>query len=351
MSEAGYRESLGTRLARRSLTIPTVFLAAALGWITLPAWLPVCLLVDLLRPARLRTTRFALFGLGYLSYEVAGLLASLGIWLGWGPWRRAPQHHYLDRNHRLQAWWAGGLFRAATRILSLEVHLDEAPADDRPLLVFVRHASMVDSLLPAALVSARAGTQLRYVLKRELLLDPCLDVVGQRLPNAFVKRGSTSPEQELEAVRALARDLGPGEGVAIFPEGTRFTPEKRERALERIAASGDPERLERARGLRRVLPPRSGGPLAVIAEAPEADVFFLAHRGFDGAASVSDLLAGRLIGRRIDVRSWRVPICELPTSPREQLRWLDEQWAILDQWVDEGPAAFASSAANEKETS
>ena len=37
-------------------------------------------------------------------------------------------------------------------------------------------------------VSRRYHLRLRYVLKRELLWDPCLDIVGQRVPNIFVDR-------------------------------------------------------------------------------------------------------------------------------------------------------------------
>jgi 1-acyl-sn-glycerol-3-phosphate acyltransferase len=86
------------------------------------------------------------------------------------------------------------------------------------VIVLMRHASLADSLLPAVLLGTR-GLRLRYVLKRELLWDPCLDVVGQRLPNAFIRRGSGESDAEIDAIRALGRDLGDDEGVLIYPEG------------------------------------------------------------------------------------------------------------------------------------
>jgi hypothetical protein len=85
-----------------------------------------------------------------------------------------------------------------------------------PAIVLIRHASIVDNLLPAALVARPHGIRLRYVLKSELLADPCLDIAGRRRPNDFVRRG-TGEAQELERVRALADGLGPGDGVLVYP--------------------------------------------------------------------------------------------------------------------------------------
>jgi len=38
------------------------------------------------------------------------------------------------------------------------------------------------------------------VLKRELLADPCLDIVGNRLPNHFLDRHATDSGPELAAL-------------------------------------------------------------------------------------------------------------------------------------------------------
>jgi hypothetical protein len=179
-------------------------------------------------------------------------------------------------------------------------------------------------------------------MKRELLLDPCLDVVGQRLPNVFVARGSGEPEREEAAIRALAQGLGPGEGMVIFPEGTRFTPARRERALERLEAGRAAERSERLRGLRHLLPPRPGGPLALLGAAPGADVLVLGHVGLEGLAGVSDLLSGALVGRTIRVRFWRHAAAAVPRDSGAALAWLDERWLELDGWVDARLAAEAA---------
>jgi len=71
------------------------------------------------------------------------------------------------------------------------------------LLMVCRHASRADSLVSAWVVTIGAGMHPRYVLKRELLADPCLDVVGNRLPNHFGDRGAADSATELVADRAV----------------------------------------------------------------------------------------------------------------------------------------------------
>ena len=82
-----------------------------------------------------------------------------------------------------------------------------------------------------------------------------------------------------------------------------------------------------------VLPPRSRGPLAVLDAARSADVIFLAHRGFDGAVGALDLLRGVLIGRAIELKTWRVRRADVPREREACLAWLDTEWARVDAWI------------------
>jgi len=321
-------------LARRLVTIPTVLLLAAASVLLAPLWIPGLAIADALRPARRGAALRAGAMLAVLlQCEAAGLLASFALWVA-HPGGRA-RERYLARNLALQRAWATALFGAARRIygMGLDVEGEQAVAPG-PILLLPRHASVADTLLPEVLVGAPHGIRLRYVLKRELLADPCLDVVGNRLPNVFVRRGSEDSAHEIAAVAALASGLGRDEGVLIYPEGTRFSAAKRRRVLERLRAAGDAERLAYAERLRQLLPPRRGGPLALLEAAPAADVVFCAHTGLEGAASLADLWRGDLVGSRVRVRFWRVPRAEVPAERSARARWLDAWWERLDAWVD-----------------
>jgi 1-acyl-sn-glycerol-3-phosphate acyltransferase len=173
------------------------------------------------------------------------------------------------------------------------------------------------------------------VLKHELLWDPSLDLVGHRIPNAFVRRGSGDSAREAARVAALADDLGPRDAVVLYPEGTRFSPARRDRALEALARE-DPARHARVQSLRSVLPVRPGGVLALLARAPAADVLFCVHRGWEATASLGALVRGAMRGARVDVLLWRVPAAEVPREPEAALRWLDAQWARADAWLAAG---------------
>ena len=320
-----------TRLLRRTLTVGAYALAFATLAGLAPALLAVALLADLAAGSRLALVRAYLMTLVYLGYELVGVAVAAALWLRGGGAER-----FLDGNYRLQWWWAGGLFDATRALFGLRVEVTGAASvTPGPTLVFARHVSVADTLLAAALLSRPHGARLRYVLKRELLWDPCLDIVGHRLPNAFVRRGARDTAGDVAAVRGLAEGLGPRDGVLIFPEGTRATPALRQRALARIEAApgATPEQIERARGLVHLLPPRLEGALALLEAAPEADVVFLAHAGFDGVRTLADLRRGALVGRLVRVHLWRRPRAEVPADREGRERWLAAQWQAMDDWI------------------
>ena len=332
-------ETALARWARRAITIPGYTIAATLAIAVLPLSVPLVLAHDALRRNRWSGVRSLLALTHYLVGEALGILASGALWVAAlvAPSREAAW------NFRLQCWWASWLYGGTRLLYGLEMHVrGEAAVRNGPMLLLMRHASVIDTLLPAVLVSSRTGVQLRTVMKRELLWDPCLDLVGQRLRNAFVRRGQGGSEAEVERVREVARDIGPREGVLLFPEGTRFTPQKRQQVLARLSESAEPKHLERARSLQHVLPPRLGGVLALLEEAPGVDVVFCVHTGFECLRTLNDLWNGELVGRTIDVEFWRVRAEMIPIERAARIDWIFEQWARVDAWLDAHAAGAAT---------
>jgi 1-acyl-sn-glycerol-3-phosphate acyltransferase len=277
------------------------------------------------------------FLLLYFTFEVAGILASLVLWLIGGPWISRNREQYLRRNFKLQCWWARVLAGGAFRIFSLRLEVEGLEDyTNRPILLFTRHVSTADTVLPALLISIPQRVILRYVIKRELLADPCLDIVGNRLPNYFVRRGSGQTEREIQAIGRLMQDLTPRHGVLMYPEGSRFTTRKRERILQRLEASGDREAFERARSMALVLPPRLPGSLALLENNPGADAVFCIHTGFESTMSMAELWRGNLVGKRVRVKFWSVPFEQIPEGREALSRWMWEQWTVanhcLERW-------------------
>jgi 1-acyl-sn-glycerol-3-phosphate acyltransferase len=325
------------------------FLLAALVVGLLPLWLGIALAFDIVRKLRHGTpfavSRIITFGAVYLLGEVLGVIALALSWLLAGVGRgRRPR--LLSLTYAIQRAWVGLLLGTVKLVYGMRIALEGedtlGPAPGGPLIVLMQHTSLVDTLLPTTYLTARRGLKLRWVLKRELLVDPSLDIAGLRLPNAFVGRDGSDTDKALAMVRALATELPSDEGVLIYPEGTRFTATKRLRALERLSQS--PDLQARAARLKRVLPPRLGGPLALLETATDADVLFIAHVGFEGLSSVGAVLSGDLVGRTIRLHLRRVPRSSLPTDRAALIEWLWTEWEAVDAWVDAQASAHKPKA-------
>jgi 1-acyl-sn-glycerol-3-phosphate acyltransferase len=222
----------------------------------------------------------------------------------------------------LQQWWASAILWVASRLLGLDIQIENAEAAlPGPTVLLMRHASILDTLLPSVYVQGPAQWRVRYILKQELLFDPCLDIVGNALPNYFVDRTGDRP-REFEGIRALVKDLG-DDGVLIYPEGTRFSEEKLARARKRVQGQA-PELAPAAESLTHALPPHPGGVLTLLDALPEVDCALFAHRGLEGLQKVKDVFSGAVIGSRVRGKVWRVRRSEIPATDEERMQRQDD---------------------------
>lgn len=295
---------------------------------TWPVWAVGSILFDAVRRKwRLPTLRLLAFALAWAWIELAGLVAALLFFLS-GQGKNLRVHFGLQRS------WAGALMSALRATVGIRVVVENPEAlRPGPTLVFSRHASLADSLVSAYAMGNVAGLQPRYVLKRELMADPCLDIVGHRLPNYFLDRGTNNQSEELRGIAQLGHDLGPNDVAVIFVEGTRANSKKRAKILESMAERS-PERAARLAGIKHLLPPKPAGALALLEAAPHADVVIAGHTGFDGLDTFGGMLKRLEVGAGA-ARMWfvRIPRVDVPTDG--VIEWLDEQWLALDRAVAE----------------
>lgn len=324
---------LGPTVGRRIRSVPAVLVGFVVVAPLLIVALPVIALFDLVRgKPSLPRARFAVFAIWYLAWEVAAVGASAALWVATG-FGRAVDRPWSKRAHsRLQARWVSSILGVAQSVLGLRLEVDGAEhLADGPLIVLCRHASMVDTLVPAKILFDH-GLGVRYVLKEELLWDPALDIIGHRLPNYFIDRSSPDMAAEIDGIQALAAGAGPDEAVVLFPEGTRWSPSKRRRAIEHLREN-DATLARRAEHLEWTMPPRPGGTLALLAGLPAADVVIVRHTGLEGLAGPKEALRLLPLRRPVQVSITRIARADVPRDPQAQRAWLLDRWDEVDAWV------------------
>jgi len=319
---------------RRLITVPVVFIAWSLSLLLSPLLFVAALLVDWWRVFRSQATpvawRMVAMLLAYLTGEVFAVLGAFVLWLLSGFGTARPR--LVRMSYKLQLGWGNLLWESARLIFRLRLETEGLElARPGPILILSRHASIIDNVLPFQLFSRAHGMTLRYVIKKELLMDPALDIAGSWLPNHFVDRASKDPEAELKALRLLGSGMTENDGLLIFPEGTRFTEEKQKRALVSLAKK-NPRFHRHVAGLRHLMPPHPGGALALL-EASSADVVLVAHHGFDGFAQIRDIWGGGIVGKVVRVKLTRIPFSEIPEGRGHRTEWLFKVWQGMDDWL------------------
>ncbi len=319
-------------LPRRVLTVTVVWLLALLALVLSPVLVLAAVVIDLATRRRgWPTLRLVAFIGAFLWIEVAAELIVLWSWLV----HPFVKKTWTERNHQLMHWWGGLLYFAADRIVGLRIEV-EGPDElgPGPLLVFSQHVSIVDAIAPVHVLGTRRGWYLRYVLTRGLRFVPSMDIVAHRIPNHFVARGASDNAEGLATMRVLVTDMEADECAVIFPGGALFTPAVLARAVEKLTEVESPQ-AAKAATYRHVLPPRPGGVQAFFDGAPDAAVLIVGHTGFEPVASLKKLWRVLPLREPVQLRMWRHDRSEVPDDPDARLAWVYDQWAVMDEWIDE----------------
>ncbi|MCH1513434.1 MAG: 1-acyl-sn-glycerol-3-phosphate acyltransferase [Acidimicrobiales bacterium] len=270
----------------------------------------------------------------YLIMECFGVLVASVLWVstfgGYFVKARWSQHTH----GRVQYVWTSSiLFGVRVFLGGHVIYPNCSDLQYGPFIIVAQHRSFFDATIPSVLTGMAGGDViLRHILKSDLLISPSLDMFGHRLPNYFVTRNSGNPEKELESIQSLSQNLG-NDACVIFPEGTFYSIKRFDKALSHIRKT-EPDRLTRVQGLQHVLPIHPGGLQALIQAAPEADLVFIGHRGFEAFGSFQEILQNIPFLTPVHIYINRVSNTEIPTDEDQRLKFLDEKWLDIDRWND-----------------
>lgn len=316
-------------IVRRIISVPAVLIVATLLWSSLPLWLPILWITDKITG---RSYWRALFFLTWFTLmDAVGLLL---LFLSWLTLPIVGQAGLQRQTLAIQRLWAAGVWQGAVIAFRASIKVSGADAIlPMPAVILPRHTSLADTMLAQLVIQKPYKTLLRYVLKQELLWEPCLDIAGNRLPNVFVKRNSGHVEHELGQISQGVSDLGRDEGVLIYPEGTRFNPKLAANIKRKMEGKIDPHGPIAT--LENVLPAKQAGLFTILDSVADLDVVFMAHVGFDSFRNLSDLSNGTALDTVCKIHCWRVAASDIPSEPEARSEWLAMEWKKMDEMVVE----------------
>jgi len=336
--------AVGIWLLRRLVIAPAVILLAIALWVLLPLWLVVVAALVPILPGRWRLLRILWLTVVWVTAESLLLVILLGWWLASGFGRRIRTPYWEGVHYDMVQGLMYVVFREARRVLALRIETDgPSPAahPGHPMIVACRHAGPGDSFTLIHALMHWYNREPRVVLKDTLAWDPAVDVVMNRIPARFVSPSKGGKNFE-EQIADLARGLDENDAFVIFPEGGNFTPQRRQRGIDRLRRLGLERMARRAERMTHVLAPRPGGLLAALDASPDADVVLVAHTGLDHMLTVGDVWRELPMDKVIVMRWWQVPRDEIPATREAQIEWLFGWWERIDEWIAEHqPQALA----------
>jgi 1-acyl-sn-glycerol-3-phosphate acyltransferase len=325
---------------RRPVTVTVWLIVCSACLAVLPLFLALGVLVQALSGRR-EPLIVARLALAYVSHELGALVLCGLLWLAAGAGRLIGTERFQLLHWRLLGWFVDGLASAGRQALDIDVVTEpssqaaRALEADRAVLVLSRHAGPGDTIFVIEQLMSRFRRRPSIVFKQTIAIDPCVDILSHRLPQAMIDptdRGAA--EARIEQV---VTQLGPRGALLLFPEGGNFTDERRRSALARLRRKGRHRSAARAETMSNVLPPQPLGVLAALGARDGADVVFVAHAGLGLAAYPGQFWRDMPVGRTLQVRMWLEPSSRVPVTDDERVAWLYDWWKRIDEWIDGQP--------------
>lgn len=255
----------------------------------------------------------ALGALALVSFvALIGLLATPQLYamLFWQAVTRVEPGERRRAIARWQSWWGTLSFGVVSRILGIRADFRPTVGGDGwdgPCIVIANHGSSLDIIVLFALMARLGRTDLRWILKRQLLYVPAIGRACRETGCGYVTRGGDSGD--LDRVRHCAKVARADRAsVVIFPEGTRYVSPKRDS------------------GYANVLPPKVGGVLALRYELPDYPVLSVTIRWGAPRGATTVLDGASYVGRTVTVES----ALRDDVDSRTIAEWLTREWRRKD---------------------
>jgi hypothetical protein len=329
---------MGAKWVRRPITITAWLVVAVVCVVLSPLLIAIAWLAGVLirRPQPLIAVRLIV---AYFASGIAALTACGVLWLLSGGGRLMQTRRFQLLHWRLLRWFAHRIASSALSAFEIDLAPDSTPdatralEDDAPVIVFSRHAGPGDTFLLIDQLLSEFHRRPSVVLKESWALEPCVDLLAHRLPQALLD--TDDRDECIAAIADVTSSLGPRGALLLFPEGGNYTPERRRSALASLRRKGRHRAVADAEQMTNVLPPQPTGALAAIAANPQAAVVFAAHTGLGLAAYPLELWRDMPIGKTMRTHKWLVPASEVPDDSDEQVAWLNDWWGRIDTWIEE----------------
>ena len=329
---------MGPAAVRRPITVTVWLVLSVACLIASPLLIGVAALVSAAsgRPQPLIFTRLAVT---YFTLELVTLIACGILWVASAGGRLMDTGPMQRMHYDLLRWFVHAFALRWMALLQVAVseqthgEADRVLEADGPLLLFSRHSGPGDTILIIDRLLTHFRRSPSVVFRESITFDPCVDIIGHRLPHAVL---DTDDREACEArIEEIAAGLGDRGVLLLFPEGGNFTYQRRRRALRSLRRSGRRREAARAERMTHMMPPRPSGALAALHGRADAPVVFAAHSGLGLAAFPREIWRQAPFGRTFTTRLWLSRADERPADPDEQVVWLYDWWARLDGWVQD----------------
>jgi len=214
---------------------------------------------------------------------------------------------------RIDGWWIERVLGVRFEIEDEDFALETLRPHESPMII-ANHRSWFDIFTLQTLI-CRRGPMLKFLIKTELLWVPVLGwvCVALNFPRLQRKGDQKTRTRDLGIVQKASLQLGASPGaLLLFPEGTRYTEEKR-------VQNGAP--------YKSLLRPKPGGFNTILLSLPDSTSIIDFSIGYEPG----DDNCWRCMSGLVNIV--RVKVSQTTISGMNGMEWLEDSWQQKDEWL------------------